>query len=117
MPELPDSKFAHLIRRLSLESATASPWNANHDKLEFHHGPVAANVPIEIVLNWVSERRGLTVRVGTFRLYPRALINEGYCADEGKNARVRFFRRADGTVLLQSKTAAPAIEVGVAHFE
>ena len=117
MPDLPDRKFAHLIRRLSVEPATAHPWNANHDELDFHHGPIAANASAEIVLNWVSKRRARSVRVGAFRLYPRALINAGYCAEEGKNARVRFFRRSDGTVVLQANAAAPAIEIGVAQFE
>ena len=116
MPERPDDQFAHLIRRLPLEPPGAHPWNANHDELEFHHGPIAANAPAEIVLNWVSKRRGTSVRVGVFRLYPRALINAGYCADEGKSARVRFFRRSDGTVVLQANASAPAIEVGLAHF-
>lgn len=113
----PDESFAHLIRRLPIEPPKASPWHANHDELAFHHGPVAANSAAEIVLDWVSNRRGVSVRVGIFRLYPRALINAGYCADEGKNARVRFLRRDDGVVVLQANASGPFIEVGEAHFE
>lgn len=116
MGTYPEKEHALRVVRLDMAPPDARHWQADHDARYDHHGEVRANAPISIVLDWHSRALGRTERVGAFRLYPRALINAGFCQGAGSMMRLRFVRDADGIVSIQANDASPALPVGEAHF-
>jgi hypothetical protein len=116
MSEYPEKTHALRVIRLDLPPSDAHHWHADHDRRDDHHGEVRANSSISIVLEWQSQARGRTVRVGVYRLYPRGLINAGFCQEKKGMMRLRFVRTTDGTVSIQANSASPALPVGRAEF-
>jgi hypothetical protein len=116
LSEYPEKSHSLRIVRLDIPPADARHWQADHDSRDDHHGEVRANAPMSIVLDWHSAALGQTVRVGAYRLYPRALINAGFCRESGGMMRLRFVRDADGVVSIQTNDSSPALPVGLAEF-
>ena len=117
--EYPDRKHALIATRLSHTPADARDWTGNEDDAGQHHGAVRINEnPCRVHLQWHSRRAGRTVDVGTFKLYPRGLLNAGYCHEERKGTiRVRFVRDEDGVISIQANDEGPALPVGEARFD
>jgi hypothetical protein len=116
---LPDPKHVLIATRLSHTPADTREWTGNEDDAGQHHEPVRINEnPCYIHLQWQSRSAGRTVDVGTFKLYPRGLLNAGYCHEERKGTiRLRFVRDDDGVISIQANSAGPALPVGAAHFD
>ncbi|MBX3132446.1 MAG: hypothetical protein KF689_03515 [Gemmatimonadaceae bacterium] len=72
---------------------------------------------MSIILDWHSAALRQTVRVGSYRLYPRALITAGFCRESGGMMRLRFVRDSNGVVSIQANDSSPALPVGLAEFE
>jgi hypothetical protein len=118
MPTYPDPKHAFIAARVSSASDEARHWVGNQDDIGEHHGAVRINEnPCLVHLQWQSRQAGRTVDVGTFKLYPRGLLNAGYCREERKGTiRLRFVRGDEGIISIQANDAGPALAVGEANF-
>jgi hypothetical protein len=117
MVEHPDPKHALLVSRVDY-APDAHEWEGNEDDAGEHHGLLNGNeVPCFIARSWNSRSAGRTVRVGTFKLYLRRLVQAGYAADgPNRKVRVRFVRDPNGTICLRRNDSSPGIAVGFADF-
>ena len=109
----PLPEYSHLARRV--ESAPlrlpAHTWTGNDRVQQHHHGTIRRD-RTTIHLFWKATDNSTPQEVGLFALDPVALLDDGYVRPDGENIRLRFVRKEDGLIYIQTVTGSQALAVG-----
>jgi hypothetical protein len=69
-----------------------------------------------IQLSWKHHDEATPRAVGVFSLNLQHLLDDGYVRRDGEGVRLRFARKDDGVIYVQSRNGGPAVAVGEVGF-
>jgi hypothetical protein len=114
--ELPLPEHRLFVERVSALPNDAAEWTGNAATREAHHGLVSLNKnPFFVRLLWQSDDAQRTAEVGLYKIRLGALSRAGYVQKKERlQVRLRFVRKPNGIIGIQSNSASPFLPIGQA---